>query len=198
MTDIPTIFQWISLVANVTIALAAVFGAGIAGWGLSTWRKQIKGATAHDCALRIIRAAAAYNKASQAFRHPQFGKILYASAKALAKKTQEDTGELEKEFLERHKPLCEAIISLDDEVELVVAIWGDEAVKKLEAVIILHNQLDEELKTWLFYARDNFECEEDLSVLIKPLVLRDAETDDYGEQLAKALKEVQASFAQKL
>ena len=88
MSDCPTTFDYLSLAVNLVLAGAAVYGVVTASRGLSTWRKQIKGKTAHDCAVRIIQAVASYNKASNIFRHPKFKDRVYQSAKALADGTE--------------------------------------------------------------------------------------------------------------
>ncbi len=54
-----SITEWISTVANVIMAMAAIFTAWLAWRALQTWKDQLRGQASYELARRLIRAVKA-------------------------------------------------------------------------------------------------------------------------------------------
>lgn len=189
----------ISIATDIIVAIAAISTVYIAWSGLSSWKKQIKGATAHECALRIFTAIGNYEKYSLLFRHPLIGTTLIASPKALARAAKENPEKIKETLVDRHQELHKAINEVYSEVELVRAIWDNETAEKIMNIVLMYDKLLTQFTTWLSCAESGEECKEDLSAVIMPAkAIKGKEKDEYQENLTSALNEVREFFAKKI
>jgi len=62
--------ELISVIKDITTAIVAIIGVGVAIAGLSTWRKQIKGKTEYDLARRLLKSIYKIRDSIPAVRNP--------------------------------------------------------------------------------------------------------------------------------
>lgn len=132
-------------VKEVVVAVAAAAAAVAAWWGVSTWRRQLKGKAEYDVALKVLRATYRVRDAIQAMRSPFMsgGEMQSAMASegfrqppplATASTQAFHVSGLEAGYSVRWGVVSEALADLSVARLEAEAIWGEDAARCLDAV----------------------------------------------------------------
>jgi hypothetical protein len=124
----------VAIAADVTTSIAALVAVIIAGAGLSTWRRALKGQTEYELARRLMREVLRVRDAVEAFRDPFVQTAEAQSSDAESENSASDV--MAGVFRSRWAPIVDAYSSLELELsgaEASVA-WFNDLTKPREAL----------------------------------------------------------------
>lgn len=130
--------EWADPIKEFFLTLAAVAGAVVAAFGLSTWRKQLGGTAEYELARRLLREIYQFREALQSVRFP------FISVKEM--ELSEEDGpppsndknkryrELAKAYQTRYSRVNDARNALEATLLEVEVLWGIELLSKVRAL----------------------------------------------------------------
>lgn len=128
----------IQLIKDIVTIVATVAGAIIAGYGVDTWRKQLKGKTEYELARRLLKAVYKLREAIKIVRNPFIpsGEVYQAlidegfSKEEIEKDETKILSRQDLVYKRRWEHISEANSNLKVEILEAEVIWGEE-IKEL-------------------------------------------------------------------
>lgn len=171
--------MWPNII-NSAIALATLIGVIIAAFGLSTWRKQLKGTYDYELAKKTLFSVYKLRDALKYVRQP-FLSVGEAS---------EDDGNIPWEqsaYINRWKEVREALVMLETNSLECEVVWGKGVPDARKSINPLIGQLNHAMIMY-FRSLTDKKWQDDFQKLENTLYEKN-EFDKYNEELKKRIKE---------
>ena len=188
-------------IKDIISILGTVVGLSIAGVGLSTWRKQLKGRTEYDLARRLLKATYRVREGIRRVRHPLMtgGEMAEAAEKYDIDEPQENRTKVsEAAYAERWKELTDPLNDLKLESLEAEALWGKSINEALEPLYSCIGELKASI--WHYHwleSRGDMNKEENQKNYDKAFevifeVSNDPEKDTFTGNVEKAIKKIES------
>ncbi len=167
-------------ITNSVIALATLIGVIIAGFGLSTWRKQLKGTYDYELAKKTLFSVYKLRDALKYVRQP------FLSV-GEANKDDKDIPWEQSAYISRWKEVREALVMLETNSLECEVVWGKGIPDARRSINPLVGQLNHAMIMY-FRSLNDKKWQDDFQKLEDTLYEKN-EFDTYNEELKKKIKE---------
>ena len=119
---------WIPVAKDIATSMAAIGGIAIAGLGLKTWSRQLRGHTEYELARRLLRAAYGVRDEIPRVRAPFMSVAeMNAAVEAAGAELEDPTDPMRYAYgvHARLRELQKAVTNLDVEVLEAEVLWGE-------------------------------------------------------------------------
>lgn len=177
---VTTATDTLSTIANSLVALATISGVAIAGFGLSTWRKQLKGTTEYELAKRLLLQVYRIRDAVGYVRQPF---LMVGEAGEPKKGVPWEVAAYEN----RWKGVRDAMIEFDAVSLECEVIWGKEILNmksKLTRQIIMLNHAIESF----VQSKYDKAFQEDFTAELRDRLYSRGDDDAYNKEFNKVVK----------
>lgn len=192
----------ISAVADVLTAVGALGATVVAGLGLVTWRKQLKGRTEYDLARRMLKKTYRLREAVRSARSPMIlgGEFQAATDEGEADvepvrpgATDEYDDALAAVYDRRWKLVTEITSDLEADVFEAEALWGSEQTNEaLQPLRDFHGTLFAVMSEHVMRLRGDIHAPDaERGREIRRRLLGTGEEDELGGQLDEAIESVE-------
>jgi len=180
--------EWVTAIADLATAGAAVAVAVVAWRGLNTWREQLHGRTEYEHARRLARAVYRVRDEAYRVRHP--GDLASEANEAEI----EEIGQYRAELWALRRRLArfdEAMMDFEREIPDAEVLWGDSAREAAGNV--------REVRAKLHSLIEHFHVEASINHALgldepdTPLASPD-DTDPLWDELHRAVRQIEALF----
>jgi hypothetical protein len=169
-----------SNITNTLTAVATLFGVLIAGFGLSTWRKQLKGTYDYELAKKTLFSVYKLRDALRYVRQP-FLSVGEAS------RDNKDIPWEQSAYLNRWKEVREALILLETNSLECEVVWGKGIPDARKSINPLIGQLNHAMTIYIRSLTDN-KWRNDFESSSSATLYEHDENDEYNVKLIKEIK----------
>jgi len=200
----PGLLSILQGVKEVVVTIAALTTAGVAVYGLATWRRQLKGQTEFDLARRLLRAVYRVRDELRSVRHPFMSgaEMAAAAENANGDKTKSASTnmhtELQAAAYSKRWSLVQAAMS-DLTVEILEAevLWGKETVSIVAPLHKCVTELCVGLQVYFRYLRKppaNYDETMAKAEAVIMCLSHENVRDQYDQELDSAVDAIEAAI----